>query len=186
MSFLDDIVKIKYAREGYLADYPPEFHSLSELYAAFLPYPVDDTKTADELWEQFKAEAKSCWFNDMYPLVDSSLEDKYRTLVEDISYHLQANLIAKGALMLPDWVYSYMLGSTIGPMSPKTDIHDLLVLLGCDNMTDEFTVIASNQCYDISEQWLRRLTNIAAAHRPPTIFGEPHVIKSLRLQQSSM
>lgn len=186
MSFLDDIVKIKYVREGYLPDYPPEFHSLSELYAAFLPYPVDDTKTSDELWEQFRSEAKSCWFSDTYPLVDRSLEAKYRALVEDISYHLQANLAANGALMLPDWVYSYMLGATIGPMSPKLDIHDLLVLLGCDNISDEFTVTAANQCYEISDQWLRRLANITAAHRSPTIFGEPHVIKSLRLQQSSM
>lgn len=185
MSFLDDIVKLKYVREGYLPDYLPEFHSLAELYAAFLPYPVDDTKTADELWEQFKSEAKSCWFSDTYPLFDVSLETKYRELVEAISYHLQAGLASKGAVPLPDWVYSYMLGAAVGPQSPKLDIHDFLVLLGCDNMPDDYTVTAATRCYDVSATWLKRL-NTVVAHRPPTIFGEPHVIKALRLQQTSM
>lgn len=97
--------------------------------------------------------------------------------------------------VIPNWIYSYMLGEVIGQNSAPKDIHDCLVLLNLDNLDDEFTPEAASACLRISKQWIRKLPTETATlrlaedgsdikvtrHRPPTIFGEPHVLKSLRL-----
>lgn len=100
--------------------------------------------------------------------------------------------------VIPDWIYSYMLGEVVGPTSRTKDIHDCLVLLDLDNIDDIFTPQAASKCLQISRNWLRKLpgesiplyTDVRTLSiqyfvrfRPPTIFGEPHVIKSLRLAE---
>ena len=74
-----------------------------------------------------------------------------------------------------------MLGSVISVNSDKLDIHDMLVLMGIDNIDDEFLPEAQKECLRYSKEWVNRSND-----RPPTIFGEPHVIKSLRLMDSGV
>lgn len=163
--FIHDILKIKYVREGFLPDYP--YHLISD----------------EEMFYAFLNDEKECFFRDMYPCISDSLKSKYDKLVEEIRYHINQYLSAKVDI-LPDWVYSYMLGSTIGPNSDLYDIHDMLVLLNLDNIEDTITVEIYNSIYNISQQHVRKLIEEERIHRPPTIFGEPHVIKILRLNQS--
>lgn len=87
---------------------------------------------------------------------------------------------------VPDWVYSYMLGSTIGPLSDVQDIQDLATLLNLDTTNSSFDFSLSSCCLDISKKWVSKLSDGKDNHRPPTMFGEPHVIKQLRILQSNI
>jgi hypothetical protein len=109
---------------------------------------------------------------------------------------------------IPDWVYSYMLGEVVYnvPGEPDDfeykDIHDTLLLLDNvyvdrsriideagdedlnkllnDNYIDnKFNRISCVRCYMESTKYISTLTT---GIRPPTVFGEPHVIKQLRLE----
>lgn len=168
MSLMHDIIKIKYSREGYLPNWPYHLISDSEMCDAFL-----NTNSYS-------------YFYDTYPNVDSSLQNVYDSLVAAIQYHINAlKLSTDESYAMPDWVYSYMLGAVIGPNSSQQDIHDLLVLLDTDNIDDIFTPVASLACYDVSKLWVNKISSDARLHRPPTCFGEPHVIKSLRLRNAA-
>lgn len=85
--------------------------------------------------------------------------------------------------VLPDWIYTYMLGEVTGPNSDEMDIHDLLSFINLDNDEGTFTENVYQTLYDLSSSWLSKLTTLDMTHRPATIFGEPHVWKSLRLMQ---
>lgn len=165
MSFLHDIIKIKYIEEGYLPNYPYHLISDSEMCDAFL-------NNSDE-----------CYFYDNYPCIDESLRSDYDSLVNNISYHIdKLKHCNESEFKLPDWVYSYMVGSVIGPNSRKIDIHDLLVPMALDNVDDEFTLHASKECLKISKVWLKKYPASKLDHRSPTMFGEGHVMKYLRLE----
>ena len=166
MSFTDDIIKRNYVYEGYLPNYPYYLISDKEMCDAFI--------------------REGGYFDTNYPRdivsSDSELSDAYDTLKESISNHIENFLDLSNPIPLPIWVYSYMIGSVISVNSDQKDIHDLLVLLGKDNPEDEFTVQAARQCYEISKAWISKYpTPDDETPRPPTIFGEPIVIKSLRL-----
>lgn len=177
MTLANDVVKIRYIEEGYLPDYPYHLISDEEMCDAFLR--IERSIEDDSV-------AIKGYFADMYPCPSSSLESYYTSLVNDIIYHLDKLKQSKvDKYTLPDWVYSYMLGSVVGPNSTVKDIHDCLVLLDADNMDDIFTSQAAARCYDVSKRWIRKLSSAERLHRPPTIFGEPHVIKSLRLAQAN-
>lgn len=179
--FIHDIIKIHLVQEGYLPDYPYHLISDEEMCDAFLPYVYDE---ADPYagYTEFQ-NASISFFKDNYPLIHPQLEDEYKLLVSEIAWHLNQLKQYKGAeYKLPYWVYSYMLGSVLGPNSDILDLHDLFVLLGTDNLYDEFTVTCARACYDKSVTWLKKLPTERKLHRPPTIFGEPHVIKACRLQ----
>lgn len=127
------------------------------------------------------------YFADNYPLANSSLSDAYDKLVAAIFAHIQM-LKDDPTYILPDWVQAYMLGSVISDTSSIDDKHDLLVLLECDNLYDDFTPLAQSRCYEVSQMWVRKylvhqVSDDGVDLRPPTVFGEPHVIKSLRLSQ---
>lgn len=167
-SFIHDTVKIRLIQRGYLPNYPYHLISDSEMADAFLSSGV-------------------CYFYDEYPLLDDNLSVQYKELVESIQYHLDILKNSDdGTMLLPDWIYSYMLGSTISVNSSIDDIHDLLVMLNVDNIDDVFTPIAQKSCYEVSKAWLRKLPASELDHRPPSLFGEPHVLKSLRLQSVSL
>jgi len=126
----------------------------------------------------------SDYFHDNYPIVSADMQAEYNTLMQkmlDLIIEFKSNDSTDA--VLPDWVYSYMLGAVVGPNSDKRDIHDLLVLLGCDNIDDDFDATACVECYAVSASWVKRFGINTDQSRPPTMFGEPHVIKSLRLQQ---
>lgn len=167
---VDDIVKMNLVREGYLPNYPYHLISDNEMIDAFML--VDEEGNL------------SGYFADHYPNdnLPQELRDEYVKLVEGIQYHLNRHRV-DSEYVIPDWVYSYMVGSCVGPDSDTLDKHDLFVLLNLDNVDDEFTSDIHQSCYDISKDWIRKLNPSVQDHRPPTMFGEPHVIKSLRLAQ---
>ena len=179
--FVHDIIKIKLLRLGYLPDYPPHLISDAEMCDAFLPYVYD----AEDPYSGYDAcmEKELNYFRDTYPLITDELEKSYVELVSEIAYHLnELKTTLDTEYILPDWVYSYMLGSVVSVDSPLKDRHDLFVLLGTDNTYDEFNAECASACYSESEEWLKKLPSSQRVHRPPTMFGEPHVIKSLRVK----
>lgn len=204
--FSNDVIKIKYVEEGYLPNWPYHFISDEEMIQAFLSYGFYDYRTDDEIasnitlsddeyWSRFlKCNDDLCFFKDNYPLsyydhcyneVRLTSEDRYRKLVEDIHYHLKKYIDDKSnTYEIPDWVYSYMLGETLGVKSDTRDLHYMFVMLDCDNDFDEYTPDVAEACYRCSTKWVQRLVDLD--HRPPTMFGEPHVIKSLRLSELAM
>ena len=164
---IHDCIKIKYVREGYLPNIPYHLVSNEEMCNGF----IDGTE--NDFWSY------------QYPLVDEALREQYDTLKENIFWHLK-DLVKHSqdeTYKMPDWVYAYMLGNVISVHSSQYDLHDVLVLLGRDNLNDIFTPDAASKCYQVSKEWLRKIPSNKLNHRPPTIFGEPHVLKALRLQQ---
>lgn len=202
MSIVKDAVKIHFVEEGYLKNIPYHLISDDEMLSAFISVPYVEVSpeesdahpeyvVKDGHYEcngypvyNLSKRGSVSYFHDNYPCVDPSMEEKYETLISGIlnAIHDFRQGIIEG---IPDYIYSYMLDSTIGPSSSAIDIHDCLTLMNLDNLEDEFNLAASNTCYKLSVQWLRKQNHKALYNRPPTIFAEPHVIKSLRLMQSS-
>lgn len=169
-NMIHDCIKIKYVREGYLPNIPYHLVSDEEMCSAFM-----NGQDAD-FWSY------------QYPLVTEMLQEPYQALKDAISWHLSdyLNHSHDETYTLPDWVYSYMLGAVISVNAPQHDMHDMLVMLGRDNINDVFTPDASMKCYEVSQVWLKKIPPSQLVHRPPTMFGEPHVLKALRLQQVSV
>ena len=182
MSLIHDIIKIKYSSLGYLPGYPYHLISDKEMFNAFMNL---DSKEDGEYF-----------FDDNYPnpfaeedLVYKKL-DKDGNVVSEVSLsgeytklksymmNLITSYLDNQILELPDWVYTYMLGEVIYNNSEYLDIHDALVLLGVDNIDNQFTNKDCALCYATSLKYVSTLTS---GLRPPTVFGEPHVIKQLRL-----
>lgn len=186
-----DIIKIKLIAAGYLPNYPYHLISDGEMCDAFM-----DIKS------------KSGYFYQAYPLLHESLSAAYALLESAIYYHIEQFKLSKDdTCVFPDWVYSYMLGSVISVNSEPLDIHDLISPLNVDNIDDVFTPEASIACYTVSRNWLQqtqRPTTVSIPSdsiistlgfdddtlhafdlRPPTMFGEPHIIKSIRLSSLS-
>lgn len=210
--FTHDIIKIKLSEYGYLPNYP--FHMISD----------------GEMCDGFMNTVTGTgYFYDEYPCLDASLMDAYKQLILTISYNLLLMKFSKNPdYELPDWVYSYMIGSAISINSNKKDTHDLLVALHTDNVDDDFDEVSSAACLDVSRKWLAKshqsklikmdsryeqeilevfknskiydttLYQVYMSNgfsdtdvgyldeKPPTMFGEPHVIKSLRVSQANM
>jgi hypothetical protein len=79
-----------------------------------------------------------------------------------------------------------MNGATIGPNSDLYDKHYLLDMLELDNADDEFSVEVYEDIYKMSQKYIGKLSDQKKLHRPPTIFGEPHVVKILRLESAEL
>ena len=158
--FIHDLIKIKYINEGYLPDYPYHMITDAEMFDAFL--------LADE-----------GYFAVNYPLLDDSLEAEYVSLFNGIRNRIQ--LHKKAGASIPAWIYSYMLGNVIGPESDALDIMYLYELAGVQpEIVDAFSADIQSTCLQISQEWLSKLP-AKYGSRPAALFGEPHVIKSLRL-----
>lgn len=191
--FTHDIIKIKYVRLGYLPDWPPHLLADDEMCDAFLKYPEDPDKSEDELWKEWLDGDDPQFFRDYYYLsecrkdsIDYELKDAYRELVKQINYHLnQFKQDLSDSPILPDWIYSYMLGECVGPKSDISDIHDFISLMGVDNLYDDYNNLCAHTCLDYSGEWLNKRIQFDE-HRPPTPFGEPHVVKYLRVLDSDM
>ena len=85
-----------------------------------------------------------------------------------------------------------MLGAVVNVDSSVEDRHYLLSSMGVDNIEDLITEEAQLSCYQVSKRYVNKLTKNQKQieingevflTRPPTMFGEPHVIKELRLQE---
>lgn len=175
VKFTHDIIKIKYINEGYLLNYPYRMISDKEMFEAFM--------REDE-----------GYFESCYPCVNEDLQEQYDELKQfifdviklyqdytaDVSERVK-NAFPEEGFEIPDWIYSYMLGTTVSVQSPEQSIQDLYDLLNLEDEYPEFNAELSNECYKISEAWIRKLP-AKYIDRPATMFGEPHVFKSLRLQ----
>lgn len=160
--FIHDVIKIKYIREGYLPNFP--YHLIT------------DKEMIDAFWNA------DGYFQANYPCVNIKLQDEYDELVSAIKYHTDKYL-NKESEDIPKWVYSYMLGNVISINTPEEDIDNLIRLLNLEIPdASEFTPDLSEQCYKISKEWVKKMSS-GSDKRPATIFGEPHVIKSLRLEE---
>ena len=180
MSFVHDVIKIMYVGEGYLPNYPTHLTSDNEMVDAFLKiaYPV-----TDEVWEAFMEDDTVSFFKDTYPCPDETVEEQYRALVSSIAYYVSIfKSSTEDGKTLPDWVYAYMLGEVISPMSKEEEQEYLFDLLGMTQLNVTFDGAVASKCYTISDAWLRKTSNVDK-ERVPTVFGEPHVIKALRLTQ---
>lgn len=202
MSFLHDIIKIHLTREGYLPNYPYHLISDEEMCDGFIRLPesilsyidddyfgptTSDTKNRVDWFNAFLKSTDIMYFLSNYPLIDERIESQYKELVNRIFYEIQEFKKDTEDRVLPNWIYSYMLGVCIGPESSKVDIHDMISSMGTDNMEDEYDVYCALECLRISKEWLKRIIlPEGEVIRPPTMFGEPHVLKSIRLDQESL
>ena len=188
---IHDIIKIKYTRLGYLPNYPYHLIDDKEMFNAFIALSDSEDNT-----ERF--------FEDYYPnpfleqdiIYDSptgehiSLRGEYIRLKEYIINIINDYLNHLGTAYqddytIPDWIYSYMLGEVVynKPSNPDEfeykDMLDLLTLLDSNNIKNEMDIYVCRSCYIESTKYISTLTT---GIRPPTVFGEPHVIKQLRLE----
>ena len=190
-----DIIKIKYVQFGYIIkNYPYHLISDEEMFNAFI-----------DLGEEFASnlvDPNVRFFDMNYPnpfeledfiyqkkdingnvVEEISLSQEYLKLKNYIKLKIIEYLTYYGTSesdkhLIPNWIYTYMLGEVIYQKSEYLDIEDLLELLKCDNLANEFTRKACIECYRISLGYTSALSD---EQRPPTVFGEPHIIKSLRL-----
>jgi len=236
---------MKYVREGYLPNHPYHLISDDEMCDAFMRLTQDEE---DEKGNPTGHYTYKGYFFLMYPLLDLELntEDSsyasmiYSNLVKAIHYHVTTFKNRDyDTVILPDWVYSYMLGTVVSVMSNTLDIHDIIEPLEVDNEDDLFEGEQSIACYKVSEEWNRKVTVLEEERfsplvlskqktkipineewvasevpsdvmkngvyiqytadkledeegktvynpklinlRPPTVFGEPHVIKYIRI-----
>jgi hypothetical protein len=204
MSFIHDIIKIKYIREGYLSNIPYHLVSDEEMFYAFRGIEYEEDVISGTIDSPALNTTFIGYFWDNYYNPDESnleLSNAHAKLVLAIQYHIDQYLSSvktdtQDIYTIPDWVYSYMLGAVVGPESSKLDIHDVIKPLGVDNVDDEFTAECAIACLSESKSWIRRKiydtiviidedTGATLDTRPPTIFGEPHVIKSIRLNRAA-
>lgn len=232
--FIHDLIKIKYIREGYLSNYPYHMISDEEMFNAFLnpdyissldlkesqyfyyAYPMIDD-AASEVKKAWISLRKSILYHiQMYKYQNQLLKcdscDEYLWMSNSIKRKRCPNCgqsLSIAQYKIPDWVYSYMLGTVIGPKSSVIDIHDIILPMNADNIDDEFGAEQAHACYEVSKNWINKIgaakiytiteedvnrlhlptvlfsTVDAISLRPITIYGEPHVIKSIRLSQVS-
>lgn len=193
MSLTHDIIKIKYSRLGYLPNFPYHLISDEEMFNAFIDLSYTDDSSSSGEHANSSVER---FFEDTYPnpfldedvVIENSigehisLSSEYCKLKYYIVNTINSYLLHKDnadAYTIPDWIYTYMLGEVIYNNSDYLDIHDLLVALDMDNIDNVMTPNVCATCYTISTQYISTLSiNV----RPPTVFGEPHVIKQLRLE----
>lgn len=172
---IHDAIKINLIHHGYLKNYPYHMISEKEMFSAFI-----------------YTEDASGYFYEYYPLIDSSLRSEYDKLIDSIEFHISRYL--DNGVSIPDWVYSYMLGSVV---SIRSDPYDIQYFSDMFNLSDdtnygEFSIELAENCLRESKDWISKLSysdryelidNTRVDLRPPTIFGEPHVEKSLRLKK---
>lgn len=171
MSLIHDVIKINLTREGYLPNYP--YHLISD----------------SEMCDAFMKDGQGYFYNE-YPLLDESLKSYYDDIVTAIQYHIdQCKKTEVDEYTFPDWIYSYMLGSVISVNSDPYEIQYLADMLNLEVEYGEFSSLLSSNCLKCSQDWIRKLPKQIVKVdgkdinlRPPTIFGEPHVIKYLRLK----
>lgn len=171
MSLIHNTIKCKFVDEGWLPNYP--FHMISdeEMCDAFLD---PDNSSSD-------------YFHVNYPCLDPKLQDDYDALIQAIRTNIDKCKASLGSeFVLPDWIYSYMLGAVISVNSSDMDIYDLISLVGLPTNDIAFDADLSISCLKYSKLWIDRARIADPVDRPYSMFGEPHVIKCLRLNQVNM
>ena len=193
---IHDIIKIKYVQLGYIKkNYPYHLISDEEMFNAFIDLGTGftgsmidpDVRFFDSYYPNPFAEEDYIYQkkNSRGEIIDEiSLKGEYDKLQAYIISSINGYLQYYGTPeetehQLPDWIYTYMLGEVVYTQSEYLDIQDILAMLDCSNLDNEFTRDACVACYATSLNYISTLTT---GIRPPTIFGEPHVIKNLRME----
>lgn len=184
--FIHDIIKIKYSKLGYLPGYPYHLISDKEMFNAFInisdddnehffednyPNPFEEQDVIYKKLDNHGVVISEVSLRAEYENLKSFIKDSISQCISDVDNGLEASL--------PDWIYTYMLGEVIYENSPYLDIYDTLALLGASNTNNKFTPTACALCYNTS---LKYISTLAPGVRPASVFGEPHVIKQLRLE----
>ena len=166
-----------------------------EMFDAFIDLSVDEYEN------ESKIPSGVYFFEDTYPdpflvtdvykkldkdgnvVQEINLRGEYKNLrryiVKVINLYLKYhNTELASNYIIPDWIYTYMLGEVVYNNSDYLDIYDTLALLGDNNIENEFTNKSCALCYATS---LKYISTLITGIRPPAVFGEPHVIKQLRL-----
>ena len=197
---IHDILKIKYVDLGYIKkNYPYHLISDEEMFNAFIDLGNtkfnETTSIIDPTVRFFDNYYPNPFvFGDYYVKTKTnpdgseteirvSLPEEYDNLKQAIIDSINDYLKYYGTAeeddhKVPNWVYTYMLGEVVYQESDYLDIEDTLALLGCSNIDNLFTKEACVACYATSVNYVASLTT---GIRPPTVFGEPHVIKKLRM-----
>ena len=166
MNFISNTIKIMYVNLGYLPNYPYHMISDKEMIDAFIK--------------------ENGYFDAMYPCPGDSVKSEYKKLRDCIEAIL-ADYLEDNIQTIPEWVLSYMLGNTITFNSDCEDIEYLHELLHSEPQVsdDLFDEELARACLAVSTEWIKKLPP-SAVQRMPTMFGEPHVIKSARLAASDI
>lgn len=162
---IHNYIKIMYSNLGYLPGHPYYLISDAEMFDAFL--------------------REDGFFADEYPCPCEDLQDAYDALLNCIKEKITDFL--ENGTTIPDWVYSYMIMRPITYNSDEADIAYLAEMGNVDmqGVLAEFTPNVARTCYYISKKWLAKMPS-KYRDRVPTMFGEPHVTKSLRLDQANV
>ena len=158
-----------------------------EIDSNFFGPTLSQTKTTVDWFQEFINSKDVMYFKYNYPMISITLQQPYKDLVNRIFYEIQeyCNSISEDRV-LPNWIYSYMIGIAIGPNSDKYDIHDMIYSMGVDNLEDDYNALCASTCLKLSTEWLKKFISLDSDIRPPTMFGEPHVLKYIRLIQESI
>lgn len=166
MNHMHKIIKIMYSEMGFLPDHPYHLISDKEMFDAFL--------------------GENGFFATYYPCPDDKFREAYDALLNYITDCIN-KFQSDEDEEIPAWVYSYMIMRPITYASPEEDIDYLCEMANIDvsaGSLAEFTTDVAETCYEISTRWLQKMPS--ADRRPPTMFGETHVTKSLRLTQANI
>lgn len=162
---IHNIIKIMYVNMGFLPDHPYYLISDDEMFDAFLG---DDG-----------------FFATYYPCPDEEFREAYNKL---LNYIIECiNDYKQEGTDVPDWVYSYMIMCPTTFASPEEDVAYICEMANIDTpaILAEFNTEVASTCYKVSKKWLQKIPS-RTNNRPPTMFGEAHVIKSLRLMQANV
>lgn len=153
-----------YIDMGFLQDHPYYLISDAEMFDAFLK--------------------EDGFFATYYPCPDDSLQAAYDDLLAAIRRHIAQFLDHQE--QIPNWVYSYMIMRPVTYESPEEEIDYICEMANIDkpDIIAVFTLQVAQTCYEVSKQWLAKMPS--SNRRPPTMFGETHVTKSLRLMQANI
>lgn len=164
MIYIHKVIKIMYVDMGFLPDYPYHLISDKEMFDAFL--------------------REDGFFATYYPCPDPEFQEAYDALLNYITDCI--NQFEEDGTIIPDWVYSYMIMRPVTYDSPEEDIDYICDMANIDkpDILAEFTTQVAETCYTVSKKWLAKMPS--ADRRPPTMFGETHVTKSLRLMQADV
>lgn len=199
-----DIVKIKFSQEGYLPNYPPHLISDEEMCQAFLTNEISyfyDTYIlkVPEFQDQFELlinamkyhiarflSSVETWQKDLPNWVysymlghvvndNSDVKDRHDFLVKLNTDNMDDEITADAQIVC----YNFSL-QWVNKLNKTVRIEYL------DENLEEYAESEKSQINSELEFWgVSKDESGNIISRPPTMFGEPHVIKLLRLNESS-
>jgi len=203
-------IKIKYSQDGYLPNYPPHLISDEEMFEAFLYseyayfYDTYELKT-DNLDSKDQQSLESCYFTlinafKYYIARNVSVIESWRCEIPDWMHSYMLGEVINDYSIQADRHYLLVGLNT-------DNIEDIITpkaQLACFNMSRRYVNKLNKSLKEVSiptlltkysaedqeiiykefEKWGVTLRNDGKLiNRPPTMFGEPHVIKLIRLNE---